>query len=85
MLMVSGEERSITQISENFDITRQAVTKHIEALEDANLIKIRSNGRERYCSGSVKGFKTLIDWMSFYEEIADRRVREKEAFAALNN
>ena len=37
---------SITRLSEGADVTRQAVTKHLCALEDAGLAHSRRSGRE---------------------------------------
>jgi len=38
---------SITRLSENVDVTRQAVTKHLLALEAAGLARPRRRGREQ--------------------------------------
>lgn len=38
---------SITRLSEGASITRQAITKHLQALAYAGLIKDRRQGRER--------------------------------------
>ncbi len=38
---------SITRLSEEVDVTRQAVTKHLVALEGAGLARARREGREQ--------------------------------------
>jgi DNA-binding transcriptional ArsR family regulator len=38
---------SIVRLCESADVTRQAVTKHLEALADAGLLRDRRIGRER--------------------------------------
>jgi len=38
---------SITRLSEDVDVTRQAVTKHLVALADAGLARRRREGREQ--------------------------------------
>jgi DNA-binding transcriptional ArsR family regulator len=38
---------SITQLSEKSKVTRQAITKHLEVLSDAGLVKSSRRGRER--------------------------------------
>ena len=38
---------SITRLSEDVDVTRQAVTKHLVALEGAGLARARREGREQ--------------------------------------
>ena len=38
---------SITRLAEDFDITRQAVTKHLQVLAGAGLVRDEWRGRER--------------------------------------
>ncbi len=37
---------SITRLTENFDMTRQAITKHLRVMEEAGLIHRTQRGRE---------------------------------------
>jgi DNA-binding transcriptional ArsR family regulator len=39
--------RTLTQLCENLDMTRQAVTKHLNLLEKANLVATVWRGREK--------------------------------------
>ena len=43
----AGDRVSITQLTEGTDVTRQAVTRHLEVLEDAGLVRGTRRGRER--------------------------------------
>src|SRR4051812_31633138 len=38
---------SITRLTEDTDVTRQAITKHLQVLADASLVKGTRSGRER--------------------------------------
>jgi DNA-binding transcriptional ArsR family regulator len=38
---------SITHLSEGAKVTRQAITKHLQTLSDAGLVRDRRHGRER--------------------------------------
>ncbi len=58
----------ITQISNQFDISRQGVTKHIKTLENAGLVQISTKGRERFCYADVKPLKEVNKWLKFYEQ-----------------
>lgn len=70
-LVVASVAMPITQISEQFDISRQGVTKHIKTLEDAGLITISSQGRERFCQADPKPLKMVYDWIGFYDKFWD--------------
>jgi DNA-binding transcriptional ArsR family regulator len=43
----AGERLSIMRLTEGTDVTRQAVTRHLEVLEDAGLVRGIRRGRER--------------------------------------
>lgn len=42
-----GEPMSITTLTEGANVTRQAVTRHLEVLSDAGLVRSNRHGRER--------------------------------------
>ncbi len=46
-LLCAGGAFSIAQLTANTDISRQAVTKHLQVLADAGLVKDLKIGRER--------------------------------------
>lgn len=46
-LLCAGGAFSITQLTTNTELTRQAVTKHLQVLADAGLVKDLKIGRER--------------------------------------
>lgn len=70
-LVVATAAMSITHISNQFDITRQGVTKHIKTLEEAGLVKIENKGRERYCQADAAPLQEVNKWLSFYERFWD--------------
>lgn len=73
-LVIATSALSITQISNQFDITRQGVTKHIKTLEEAGLVNINTQGRERFCSANAKPLKEVNKWMKFYEQFWDDKL-----------
>ncbi|WP_242204010.1 ArsR/SmtB family transcription factor [Aestuariivivens insulae] len=73
-LVIAASALSISQISNQFDMTRQGVTKHIKTLEDAGLIHININGRERYCTANPKALQEVNKWLKFYEQFWDDKL-----------
>ncbi len=67
-LVVASAAMPINKITEQFDISRQGVTKHIKTLEEAGLIQINVRGRERYCKAETEPLKLINSWVSFYEK-----------------
>ena len=41
-----GSEHSITALTDDLDLTRQAITKHLQVLQDAGIVAKRRVGRE---------------------------------------
>ena len=47
MRLSSGGPGSITRLAAGSDVSRQAITKHLEVLSSAGLVRSRRRGRER--------------------------------------
>jgi DNA-binding transcriptional ArsR family regulator len=44
--LCEGGPASITRLAEGFDISRQAISKHLRVMEDAGLVRSMPHGRE---------------------------------------
>jgi len=45
--LCAGGPLTVTRLSGQFDVSRQAITKHLEVLSEAGLVKSLRQGRER--------------------------------------
>ena len=79
-LVITTSALSITQISNQFDMTRQGVTKHIKNLEEAGLVNINSQGRERFCNANPKQLKEINKWLKLYEQFWTDKLDNLERF-----
>ncbi|MBV7268940.1 ArsR/SmtB family transcription factor [Winogradskyella luteola] len=70
-LVLATSALSITQISNQFDMSRQGVTKHIKILNDAGLVQMQEEGRNRFCYADPKPLKEVNKWMQFYSQFWD--------------
>lgn len=73
-LVIATSALSITQISNQFEMTRQGVTKHIKNLEGAGLVHIETQGRERFCNANPKELQEVNKWLKFYEQFWDDKL-----------
>lgn len=73
-LLVVGTALSISQLSTHFEMSRQGVSKHIKLLEEAQMIEITPEGRERYCKAIPETLKELKEWLSFYDAFWDNKL-----------
>ena len=61
-------------------MTRQGVTKHIKTLEEAGLVNINAQGRERFCNANPKELKEINKWLEFYEQFWTDKLDNLEQF-----
>jgi DNA-binding transcriptional ArsR family regulator len=65
---------SITQLTAGLSITRQAVTKHLDALGAAGLVRTHRAGRERFHELDPAPLQVVDDWLRPYAEAWDERL-----------
>jgi DNA-binding transcriptional ArsR family regulator len=59
---------NINSISENFEMSRPAVSKHIKILQSAGFVSIQEIGRERYCVLNQQGFDEIRNWINHFDK-----------------
>lgn len=79
-LVVAATALPITQVSSQFAISRQGVTKHIKTLEEAGLVQISKKGRERYCKADVAPLMEITKWLKFYEQFWDNAISDLDTY-----
>ncbi|GAO42752.1 ArsR/SmtB family transcription factor [Flavihumibacter petaseus] len=60
-------------IAENFNTTRQAVSKHLRILTECDLVKQEYQGREIYYSLQIEKMKEIDKWLDQYRKIWESR------------
>jgi DNA-binding transcriptional ArsR family regulator len=63
-------------IAENFNTTRQAVSKHLRILTECELVKHESQGREIYYSLEIEKMKEIDKWLEQYRKIWENRFNQ---------
>src|SRR5215467_8533219 len=63
-------------IAENFNTTRQAVSKHIRILTECELIKQEQKGREIYYSLEIEKMKEIDKWLNQFRKIWEARFNQ---------
>lgn len=67
LALLRKQPLNVNQINEQFGhISRQAVSKHLQLLEDSGWIKIYQAGRERYGYLNRQAFLSFKDWVDSY-------------------
>lgn len=63
-------------LADQFDITRQAVSKHLRILTECELVKQESKGREIYYSLEIEKMKEIDEWLAQYRKIWETRFEQ---------
>jgi DNA-binding transcriptional ArsR family regulator len=60
-------------LAEHFNTSRQAVSKHIRILDECELVKQESRGREIYYHLNADKMKEIEKWLQKFKEIMAKR------------
>ncbi len=66
-------------IADNFNTTRQAVSKHLKILTECDLVKQEQQGREIYYSLEVQKMKEIDKWLNQFRQIWETRFTQLDA------
>lgn len=65
---LTGGEASIKDLAQPFDVSLQAVSKHIGVLVDAGLVTREKRGRVHWCRLTPTPMKAAEEWLGGYRE-----------------
>jgi DNA-binding transcriptional ArsR family regulator len=69
-------------IAENFNTTRQAVSKHLRILTECELLKQEQHGRAIYYSLEIEKMKEIDRWLEQYRKIWETRFKQLDTLLA---
>jgi DNA-binding transcriptional ArsR family regulator len=79
LTLVRDEELSAGEIASHFDVTRPAVSQHLNVLKEAGLVNERRNGTRRLYRARPEGFAEIKDFLAeFWDARLDALKREAE-------
>ncbi|WP_118974787.1 ArsR/SmtB family transcription factor [Taibaiella koreensis] len=66
-------------IADQFDATRQTISRHIQVLAECELLRQVQNGREIYYHLNAQKMKTIADFLEPFRNLWDDRFNKLEA------
>lgn len=82
---LSRGDATVNELAEPFAITKQAVSKHIQVLEQANLVTRSRDAQRRPVHLNAATLEQLTAWIDRYRLIAEDRFRRLDALLATLN
>jgi len=78
--MLARESLNVNAIAKEFNITRQAVSLHVQFLNECGLIVIKQQGRERYCEARLEKLNEVTAWVDQYRKYWDKKFDSLEGY-----
>ena len=69
IILIASQAMTPNALAENFNTTRQAVSKHLRILTECELVKQEYKGREIYYSLEINKMKEIDKWLNQFRKI----------------
>ncbi len=73
--LLADQSLNLNAISENFNMSRQAVSLHIKILQECNLIAIRQEGRQRICEAKLEKLNEVHEWTAQFSTFWTQKLK----------
>lgn len=75
-------DATVSELAEPYDVSIQAVSKHIRVLADAGLLTQRREAQRRHCHLEAEVFDLMTKWIERYRQQADARYQRLDEVLA---
>ncbi len=79
---LAASDATVGQLADPYDVSVQAVSKHIKVLTDAGLVSQRKDAQRRPCHLEARVFDLMTKWIERYRREADARYERLDAVLA---
>ncbi len=76
LTLIALQAMTPNAIAENFNTTRQAVSKHLKILTECELVKQEQQGREIYYSLEIEKMKEIDIWINQFRKIWETKFNQ---------
>jgi DNA-binding transcriptional ArsR family regulator len=78
--MTAGKPLSVNTMADSFATSRQAISLHIKILIECDLLKIKKQGRERYCEAHLGQLNEVAVWIEQYRQHFENKLDNLETY-----
>jgi DNA-binding transcriptional ArsR family regulator len=76
IILIALQAMTPNAIADNFNTTRQSVSKHLRILTECELVKQEQKGREIYYSLEIEKMKEVDKWINQFRKIWETRFNQ---------
>jgi len=62
--LVRDQPRAVNEVAEHFEISQQAVSRHLQILKEAGLVAVRPEGQRRLYAVRSEGLRSVRDFLA---------------------
>lgn len=73
MNLLAHKSLTPNSVANSFDVSRQAISRHIKILTECGLVVINQQGRERLCSIQPNRLDEVSDWLDSFRRTWEQR------------
>jgi DNA-binding transcriptional ArsR family regulator len=78
--MIASHPHNVNAIAEKFDISRQAISLQLKILTDCGLVKIKQQGRERFCEAQLDKLSEVSAFVDQYRQHWESKLDALETY-----
>jgi len=78
--LLAVQALTLNAVAENFTVSRPAISKHVKLLQECGLIKIKQQGRERYCEAKLDKLNEVSVWVEQYKQFWESKLDSLESY-----
>ena len=71
--LIAAQAMTPNAIAEQFDTSRQAISKHLRILTECELVRQKQQGREIYYQLELNKMKEIDKWLNQYRKLWEER------------
>lgn len=73
LVLLTSQSMTAGDIASNFDVARPTISKHIQILNECELVEANQKGREIYYQLKIDKMKEIDKWLAQFREIWENR------------
>lgn len=71
--LIAVQAMTPNALAEHFDMTRQAVSKHLRVLQECDVVRAEQQGREIFYQLEIEKMKEIDKWLEQFRKIWETR------------
>ena len=78
--LVAERPLDIKTLTEQFDISQQAISLQVKLLEDCGLLQVEQRGRNKFCTAKLDGLGEIAEWIFKYRQHWEQKLDNMETY-----